>query len=204
MSHLHVRSLPLLGATSLAVFLPFASAAAEPAVISGTCSTQFFATSTLHDFEGEAPCALLAIEAPNASGRYAARAEVAVAQITTGIAARDRRMREMFEAKKFPRIEVRCSELDPAALRARRAGALPCQLTLHGVSRPISPQLVSYAEVPDTSASFAASFEVSLAQFGLEAPVVMGFVRVGDRVRVVANVALKNGQAGDVPPISTR
>jgi hypothetical protein len=200
MSHHRTHVRWLLAAASLAALVAYAAAGAQPSAIRGTCSVQFFATSTLHDFGGEAPCAVVAVEPPDASGRYAARAEVAIAQMTTGIAARDRRMREMFEAKKFPRVVVRCSGIDPSTVRARRAGALPCELAIHGVTHPVSPRLASYAEVDAKSASFEASFDVSLAQFGLEAPVVMGFVRVGDRVRVVARAELtagaENGEGG--------
>jgi polyisoprenoid-binding protein YceI len=183
----------LLGAL-LAASAPLVAQTQE---IAGRCAVRFFGTSTLHDFEGSAPCALLAIDAPDANGRYAARAEVAVAQMETGISARDRKMREMFEAKKFPRIVASFGAIDAAALRAKGANALPFQLTVHGVTRSVTPVVSGFSEVPGKSARFTATFELSLAAFGMEAPVAMGFVRVGDGVRVAVDVELapKNGGA---------
>lgn len=174
---------------SLAGWLaPISAGALE---VAGRCSVVVFATSTLHDLEGRAPCAQLAIEGPDAGGAYRAHAEVAVDQLDTGIAARNRRMREMFEAERYPRIAAAFASVDPDALRARRAGALDFQLAIHGVERKVIPELSDWSEVPGKRAHFRASFELSLADFGLEAPVAMGFVRVDDRVRVEVDVELE-------------
>ncbi|HKA14240.1 MAG TPA: YceI family protein [Myxococcota bacterium] len=148
----------------------------------------FFATATLHDFEGVAPCAVLAIDPPDASAGYRARAEVAVDQLDTGISARNARMREMFEAQKFPRIIAVFEKIDPQALRVKRA--LPFRLAIHGVERDVSPELSDWSEVPGQHAHFRATFDVALSEFGMEAPTAAGLVRVGDRVRVVVDVEL--------------
>jgi hypothetical protein len=171
------------------------AAAASAQDIVGSCTVQFFGTSTLHDWEGTAPCALLAIEAPDASGRYGARAEVAIAQMDSDNSSRDKRMREMFEATKFPRIVASFASVDPAELRAQRAGALPFRIALHGVEHDVAPTISNFSEVPGKSAHFRASFELTLEEFGLEAPVVMGFIRVDEKVKVVVDVDLsaKNG-----------
>jgi hypothetical protein len=177
-------------AIPVACALLLAAEAASALEVAGRCSVRFFGSSTLHDFEGTAPCALLAIDAPDRSGRYAARAEVAIAEMKTGNDSRDKRMRQMFEAKRFPRIFATFASIDPAALRARQAGALTFQLAMHGVERAVTPTLESFSEVPNTSARFQASFALSLKDFGMEAPVVMGFLRVDDAVRVVVTVDL--------------
>jgi hypothetical protein len=176
-------------ALALVLLLPLGAAAQA---VAGRCSVKFFATSTLHDFEGEAPCALLAIDAPDGQGRYAARAEVEVARLETGISARDKRMREMFEAKRFPRIRARFASVDPAGLRA---GKLPFWIMVHGVERPVAPEVSAYREAPGENAHFRATFTLSLKQFGLEAPVVMGFIKVADAVRVQVDVDLTAADA---------
>ncbi len=43
-----------------------ARARADAISVSGSCSVRFFASSTMHDFEGEAPCAAFAVEPPAA------------------------------------------------------------------------------------------------------------------------------------------
>ncbi len=193
----------LNGVGILALLLAFAGAAsgARAQEVAGTCKVHFYGTSTLHDFEGTAPCALLAIAAPDAAGRYSARAEVAIAQLETGISARDKKMREMFEAKKFPRVVATFSALEPAALRAQAPEALPFRIALHGVERPVTPTISKYAEVPGKSARFSTSFDLSLSDFGLKAPVAMGFIRVDEKVKVVVDVELtaKNGVAPSRP-----
>ena len=168
----------------------FAAISARALEVAGRCSVTFFATSTVHDFEGMAPCALLAIEPPDASGTYRARAEVAVAELDTGIAARDRKMREMFEVEHYPRITATFASVDPDALRARRAGALAFQIRGPRRRTRGDSRTVRLVGGPGKRAHFRATFELSLAEFGLEAPVAIGFVRVEDRVRVAVDVEL--------------
>ena len=179
------------------------SAVAAPAdaqVIDGRCTVQFFATSTLHDFEGSAPCALLAIDPPDANGAYSARAEVAVAQLDTRISARNKKMREMFEAKRFARITASFDRLDPNALR--RGSGVPFRISIHGVERSVAPVLSGWSEAPGKSARFRAAFALSLRDFGMEPPVAMGFIRVDESVKVEVAVELtaRKGALQASPP----
>ncbi len=192
-----LRRLGLGFALALGAGVPLGANALD---VAGRCTVQFLGTSTLHDFEGEAPCALLTIEAPDASGRYGARAEVAIAQMKTGITARDRKMREMFAAKKFPRIVASFASVDPASLRAQLPGALPLRIAIHGVERAMTPVLSNFTEVAGKSARFRATFELALSDFGMEAPVAMGFIRVDDKVKVVVDVEL-TATAGSSPAV---
>jgi len=194
-STLRALSLALLLLGSLAPWRASAQA------VAGNCRVQFFATSTLHDFEGDAPCALLTIDPPDANGVYLARAEVAVAQLHTGISARDKKMREMFEAKRFPRITASFDRVDPSALRRGSAGAIPFRISFHGVERSVTPSVSNWSEVPGESARFSASFELSLRDFGIEPPIAMGFMRVGEKVTVVVAVELTAKSAAQ--PAST-
>jgi len=157
--------------------------------VAGRCSVAFFATATLHSFEGKGPCALT-IESPDASGAYRARAEVAVDQLDTGISGRNEKMREMFEAQKFPRITATFAKIQPGFVRGP-GGSLEFQLTIHGVTRPVVAQTSDWSEVPShQSAHFRAAFDVALSEYGMEAPTAVGLVRVGDRVHVVVDVDL--------------
>lgn len=187
---LFARGLRWFGLGPALVLFIVAPLGAHALDIAGRCTVRFFGTSTLHDWEGAAPCALLSIDAPDASGRYAARAEVAIAQMDTGISSRDKKMRQMFEAKKYPRIVATFASVDPAALRSKQPKALPFSVTIHGVERAVKPVLTNFSEVPGKSARFRASFELALNDFGLKAPVAMGFIRVGEIVKVVVDVEL--------------
>jgi hypothetical protein len=185
--------------SAVTVLSALAAARAPALDVEGRCSVRFFGTSTLHDFEGTAPCALLAIAAPDASGHYGARAEVAIAQMDTGISSRDKKMRAMFEAKKYPRIVATFASVDPAALRAAGPSALPFRIALHGVERDVAPAISRFVEVPGKSARFRATFTLALSDFGLEAPVALGFIQVDDKVRVEVDVELAAKNGGEPP-----
>jgi polyisoprenoid-binding protein YceI len=157
--------------------------------LAGRCRVVFAATSTLHDFEGKAPCSRLEIE-PGEAGSYRARAEVTVRQLDTGNSDRDADMREMFDAERHPVITATFANIDPAALRAQRPDALPFRIAIRGVERDVTPRITDWSEAPGERAKFRASFDLSLKDFGLEAPVLLGFVRVGDRVSVAVDVEL--------------
>ena len=177
-------------AFSLLLFGSLVAARAEAQAIAGRCTVQVFATSTVHDFEGSAPCALLAIDPPDANGAYSARAEVLVAQLDTGISARNKKMREMFEAKRFQRIRASFERIDPNALRRGSGDAIPFRISIHGVERSVTPAISGWSEQPGKSARFRATFVLSLRDFGMEPPVAMGFIRVDESVKVEVAVEL--------------
>jgi polyisoprenoid-binding protein YceI len=180
--------LALALAVLASVTAPIAARALE---VAGRCRVTFFATSTVHDFEGSAPCAVLEIAPPDARGHHRARAEVAVDQLDTGIDARNRRMREMFDAERFPRITAVFEDVDPTRLRGQTAGVLGFTIAIHGVERGVIATTSGWSEMPDhRSARFRAEFDLSLPEFALEAPVAMGFVRVHDLVHVAVDVEL--------------
>jgi hypothetical protein len=117
---------PRFGAVPLALLL-LGSLLVERAnaqAVAGRCAVRFFGTSTLHDFEGNAPSAVLEIGPPDANGEYRVHAELAVAQLGTGISARARKMRAMFEAKRLPRINAWFDRVDAHMLRRGSAGAM--------------------------------------------------------------------------------
>lgn len=173
--------------------------------IEASCALRFAARSSLHDFEGEAPCASVAISPDPQGAGLAAVVEIEIAQMTTGIAARDARMREMFDAERFPRIRASATDLDVAALRraAAEAGpaeALAFELQIGAQQRRIVPRLSGWREAAGGSLHFLASFEVSLQSFELRAPTVMGLVRVQDRVRAEVEVELRGLPSALAPP----
>ncbi len=121
----------------------------------------------------------------------------------TGISARDNRMRLMFDAEHHPRIVAQFEHVAPDALRAAAhtaasADSLAFTLRIGERERRLVPLVSRWQEEPGKHASFRAAFDVSLADFGLEAPTVMGFIRVEDRVRVEVDVKLDAAPAAGV------
>jgi hypothetical protein len=185
----------LLIASMLGLLAASAAAAAQPGSIRGRCDVKFFGTSTLHDFEGRAPCEAFAVEPLAESGAYRARVVVDVAKLTTGLGARDARMREMFEAARFPQIVASFDRVVEDELRAASEASGPTaplafRLAIHGRERSVVPTLLDWEEVPDEQLRLLARFQLSLRDFGLEAPSVLGLMKVDDVVRTEVEVTL--------------
>ena len=164
------------------ILLSAASARAQDA--RGTLNVSFAATSTLHDFEGTAGSLSVSLS-QDATGPWSADVMIPVAQMKTGDDRRDESMRSMFDAAQHPLIYGRVRGVDPE--RVRSSGKLPLVLQIKDVERPVEAS-VTHWQQSESTASFDAAFDVSLAAFQLVAPQIL-FIGVGDTVHV--NVHLK-------------
>jgi len=182
----------------LGSFAVAARVAADPASrgLEGECEIHFVGSSTLHDFSGQVhshPFALAyRIDESGAPGSWSGSIEVPVAEMDTGIERRNRKMFEMFDADSFPLIVADFPRLGGDALARARSDDeidLDFDLTIREVTRPVAAKLSNWTET-ERSASFDAEFELSLAEFGLEPPAVLGLIRVGDAVVVRAHVVV--------------
>lgn len=184
-------------------------AAPEPQVgqtWQGQAAVRFSCTSTLHNFSGEVPCETFQctfVVDPN-SGKAAIRADIdaLVQKMNTHNKKRDKNLRKMFQADRFPRIHV--TVLDADAERTRpvfqtllpdqppreKPGTLPLLLKIREVQRPLVGQ-VSHLQIHADHVSFQMNFEISLKAFNLKPPSVLGLIRVGDRIRLQADVTLR-------------
>lgn len=172
------------------------SASAAAVELPGTCQVEFTGSSTLHDFDGTAACnpfTLTVTDAGDEAQLGEVTLSVPVTGMRTGIARRDRTMYEMFEAGRFPEI---VSHLTGAPLAERRrqlhqaaAGmsTLPLTVRMRDIERPVAARVTGLV---DTTRDFRVNleFSVSLAAFRLAPPVVLGFIRVADEVRVRVSV----------------
>lgn len=176
----------------LLFILPLAAFAAD---YRGHCSIDFLATSTLHDVHGQGRCQ--PFTASETDGVVSLPAlSVAVASLDTGNNRRDRQMRDMFKAEKFPLIWGRTGQVVLADLRR----ALPeengtpdrivIKLKIRDIEKPVTATIRNFMET-DTSIVAEAFFYLSLADYQLQPPSVLGFIRVGDRVRVTATFTLE-------------
>ena len=187
----------LLLATLVAVSSS-SSAPAEtpaPAKILGACDVAFLVTSTLHDFPGSARClpfeAVLARDAADNLFIPIVEVEVPVAGMDTRNKSRDGRMREMFGSGRFPRIHAEAHDVNVERLREEmgkgREGEAPLDLLLRirDVERKVRA-VASNLKESGERVTFDLEFPVSLGEFGLKAPSVLGIIRVGDKVSVKA------------------
>jgi len=191
-------------ATLVAVFsTSSAGAALADAPVSGTirgaCDVAFLVSSTLHDIPGSARCLpFAAVLSRDAAGRQVipvVEVEVPVAGMDTRNRSRDRQMREMFRSERFPRIHAAAHDVNVDRLREEmgkgREGKSPLDLLLRirEVERKVRAT-ASRLEESGGRVTFDLEFPVSLGEFDLKAPSVLGIVRVGDKVTVKATFSL--------------
>jgi hypothetical protein len=143
---------------------------------------RFSATSTLHDFGGEitAQSFLLTM----VSNRWLAETDVLSGSMATAHEARDRKMHEMFNTNDHPRIHGKATfALAPAEGPTNAVLSLKIRDQQHDL-----PVRISNWVQTETNIHFHAAWQVSLKQFKLKPPSVIGVIRVGDRVTVNAEV----------------
>jgi polyisoprenoid-binding protein YceI len=169
--------------------LLFAPAPALAQGVRGSARISFSATSTLHDFQGSAGSAMVALSQA-ADGTWSADVSVPVAAIETGNRRRDGDMRRMFDAPRHPQIRARFRGVDAEAVRS--SGVLPFLLRIRTVERPVKAVVRNWRQ-SEREASFDASFDVSLESFQLEAPSAF-FLTVDDTVHVSVHVRLEREQ----------
>lgn len=171
---------------------------ADAEVWSGTAEIEFDATSTLHDFTGTAPAEafLLEMDWDGSGATLGGTATVAVAKMDTHHAKRDANMRKMFAAERYPLMTgaLPLTRIDLADAPA----SLPIQLTIRDRTRAVSASLSNWQSA-DGRCRFDLAMTLSLREFGLEPPVLLGFIRVGDAVAVRAHVTLERPADIDRP-----
>lgn len=166
----------------------------------GSCEVRFRGTSNLHDFTGNAACQPFRLGVEPADGRRTviSGAEVAVlaAGMDTGNRSRDRQMREMLQADRFPGIRATFGSIDPEAVgRELRKGAqakvpIDFTLTIRDVARPVHAVAGNFRESGE-GVSFDVEYAISLKDFRLQPPRAMfGLLRVADSVQVTTAVRL--------------
>lgn len=181
------------------MLLGFVLATAAPAEVwTGTAEIEFDATSTLHDFSGTAPVAPFPVSVVQEgnSATLGGTATVAVAQLDTRHAKRDANLRKMFAAERYP---LAVGTVPPVRIdRNSPPATLPIQLAIRDRVRTMAAALSNW-EAAENSLRFELAMTLSLREFGLEPPVLLGFIRVGDAVAVRARVALERPPAVDPP-----
>lgn len=167
--------------------------------IQGTCDVRFLGTSTLHDFSGTVTSRPFAapVSRDAAGNPVVPRVELEfpVEGMRTGNDSRDEKMREMFLSDRHPVVRAVARDVDAGKFRERMrkdpGGKTPLEVTLviRGVERKIPASAGNWREEGGRSA-FDVEFPVSLKEFELKPPSVLGIIRVADRVDVKGTVHL--------------
>jgi len=185
--------------TSMTMFLLLATAASA-LTLDGSCDIQFFGQSTLHGFDGQVACQPFTLKSEGETGGYGVIRQpvitVLVGEMDTDNSSRDKKMHAMFEQDKYPQIQGLFADLDPEAILQQlhavdeTQGQLGFDLRIREINQRVQSatrDLVVTAE----QISFTMEFTLSLTSFQLQAPSVLGFIKVDDQVQVVARVFLQ-------------
>jgi len=139
-----------------------------------------------------------AVLARDAAGRQViptVEVEVPVAGMDTRNRSRDGQMREMFRSERFPRIHAATQDVDVERLRVEigkgREGnpSIDLLLRIRDVERKVRATAGNLKESGER-VTFDLEFPVSLVEFDLKPPSVLGIIRVGDKVSVKATFTL--------------
>lgn len=107
---------------------------ADLVAYTGELKVHFFATSTLHDFEGDIPAVPLVAkrqvgDAPSRDDHWEVVSKVGVDTLTTHHEKRDKKMFEMFKVDRFPSFVLKVSDAIQTASKGEQAH-VPVQVTI--------------------------------------------------------------------------
>ena len=161
--------------------------------LSAVARIRFQATSTLHDFEGTVrsqPFVLVL-----SSNSWSAEANVLGSEMTTAHDGRDKNMKKMLETNQHPRLT---GAVRDAAIPTATATKVSCTLRIRDRSFELPVTISDWSETAE-AVRFQATWKLSLKQYQLKPPSVLGVIRVGDEVRLVAQVTARKPAPATVP-----
>lgn len=143
---------------------------------------RFSATSTLHDFGGAVAAQSFLLT--TVSNRWVAEADVLSGSMDTANDKRDAKMYEMFNTNDYPRLHGKVViAASPSDAPTNAVLSLKIRDEEHDL-----PVRITHWEQTATNLHFHAEWRVSLKQYKLKPPSVMGVIRVGDTVTLDAEV----------------
>jgi hypothetical protein len=145
---------------------------------------RFSATSTLHDFGGTLPAQPFQLILSN--NTWTAEADVRAGLMATAETKRDRNMHAMIDTNSYPVLHGTVSTA-PIPGPAGTNAVLSLKIRSQETALPVR---VTHWLETDSDIQFHAAWDVSLKQYGLKPPSVLGFIRVGDTVRLEADVTV--------------
>lgn len=167
---------------ALAVALPGLAAQA----MQGACEATFSGSAPMDRFGGTVSAEPFTVQVQDQRADW--QVEVQPIKMSTKKKGRDEAMHKMFRIPEFPVISGAAHNIDLAALTAGgdQPVEIPFTLTILGTAKEMTAA-VSNVKDDGQQLSFDATFVVSLKDFSLKPPVLMGMIRVRDAVPVTAH-----------------
>lgn len=177
--------------------LPLRISAADASVrqLPANATIKFASTSTLHDFGGSLPSQPFTLIISN--GTWSASADVLSGLMNTAHEKRDRKMHEMFATNSFPKMH---GKVNAAPIPGATGTNAALRLTIRDKTNDLVVRITGWTENAG-AIKFHATWELSLKDYALKPPSVLGVIKVGDRIQLEADViAAKTISAPVAPP----
>jgi hypothetical protein len=160
----------------------------------GTASATYHASSTLHEWTGQARSSpfVAAVELKDgAPARLRTKVEFPVSGIGSENEKRDANMRAAMKAAEHPLVTGAFDAELPAAFLAGEEAELPVDVTLLGRTHRLKCKATRWRSAGG-EASFDVEFPISLEAVGIDIPSFLLLVRVHDAVLVRTHVTLSS------------
>lgn len=158
-----------------------------------TAEIRFAGTSTLHDFGGSLPSRPFTLVLSN--GTWSADADVLSGLMNTAHEKRDRKMHEMFATNSFPKMR---GTVTAAPIPATAGTNTTLRLIIRDKTNDLTARITGWTEDASTI-KFHATWELSLKNYTLKPPSVLGIIRVGDRIQLEADVTASKTISAPAP-----
>ena len=172
----------LFVAALLNIALSLVADAAAVQRLNATASIKFAGTSTLHDFGGSLPSQPFTLVLSN--GTWSADANVLSGLMNTAHEKRDRKMHEMFATNSFPKMH---GTVTAAPIPGAAATNATLRLIIRDKTNDLAVRITGWTENA-SAIKFHATWELSLKDYALKPPSVLGVIKVGDRIQLEADV----------------
>jgi hypothetical protein len=173
--------------------LPGADPTTAPQRWPAEASIRFDGTSTLHDFGGTLAAQPFVFTL--VSNTWSAEADVLAALMNTASEGRDRNMHKMFDTNAHPRLHGSITNA-PVPVAGGTNIVMAFKIRKQQFNLPVC--VSNWTETPG-QIQFHAAWDVSLKQYGLKPPSVLGVIRVGDKVSVKADVTVDKSKPAPPP-----
>lgn len=155
--------------------------------VDATAQVEFFGTSTLHDFHGKVPVAPFTIEYSQERDDQillSGGSSLKVSEMDTDSKGRDKNMRKMFEAKEYPLIS---GSIEKVTLPLTGESDATVKIKIRDVEKEIPATLFGFEKTAE-KVKCSIRFTVSLPEFEIKPPSIMGMIKVGETVEVTCHV----------------
>jgi polyisoprenoid-binding protein YceI len=173
----------------------YAQASQAWQVIAQKSSVEFLVHTTLHEVNGRARQLYGSFE--QRKNLIKGSINVGVVGLTTNNEARDRNMYKMFDASRYTQVHFSFNNVNIDDVLKRKEGHIifTGEMTIHHISCPLT--VLTRCRMFGKSLACEGKLLVSLKDYDLKPPSILGIIRVNDEVLAQFNIMFLKGNANE-------